>query len=782
MAVDLRQTYFRFGRNSGLEASHAWLGNENANISFRVETTFLLRFNIQEAGGTAINNVDNQFTYNLNGAGWNNITTTSSVVKAVASNCFSDIAHCTQRLSGTGTFETSASGCTVDGLSGGGVNDIAASGCSETECSLQIVSADVNNGDTIQFRITSPDGTITYTVTPTLTVIKESLSYSSALAFVGTALRWLTSCFKTNSSSISFSGSASGVFSYAFQYLVGTVTYVYQKAAAQTRTLGGVLSISGLVSKLLQKLRTKAGALNLSGTLSRLINKLTRTYAGGLSFGGVPSRLINNLTRVYAGAVSFSGVARRLLQNVTHTNRADISFTGLILSIISYIYGRLSGAQLSLSGVVTRLINNVTHSYQGSVGFSGLSKRLITSLAKVYAGAVGFGGNVLGIKNARFIQEIRSGVISFSSFINKAFSSIRSSTITPSGLLSSFKVLWRRFDSSVSFTGILTKAFSYVLDRSTLNIAGVISKASTLRRRYVSSISFSSLLNKARFVTREGTLSFSGAYSYVKSFVQKQYAETRSGTQSLTGSISRSINLFRSVQGYIPPLEGERIYQGILSFLGNLTPSKVLKRTKEAVLTIVGDVTSSAYVTGITRTYEGAISIAGVIAYIEVWKFGRMSAVLSFAGQVAGVLFETVRYTRLSWWAIGSGAISRSVKAARTYSSTLSVSGAASRIFSCFESYSGSLSLNSILEFVKTGGASAISILEDGWLSITGTSSRRVQLAMAYSGNTSFSAGYTHQSGFFRELFSGVHPYAADIGSGSGVTGGEFMMDMTLGV
>ena len=172
MATDLRQTHFRFGKDDGTEAAHTFWQLEDVNHTQVITANwiFLLRFTEQESGGTAANNTDAVFQYNKNGAGWVDITTTSSVVKAVAVGAFTNGQACTKRLSGTGTFEASGAGCTEDGSSGGAPNDIAASGNSETEAGLEVVFADVVTGDVIQFRFRSPDWTITYTVTPTLTI------------------------------------------------------------------------------------------------------------------------------------------------------------------------------------------------------------------------------------------------------------------------------------------------------------------------------------------------------------------------------------------------------------------------------------------------------------------------------------------------------------------------------------------------------------------------------------------------------------------------------------
>ena len=198
MATDLRQTHFRFGIEELLEATHGWYATEDVNVSLPVNTTFLLRFVEQEVGGTAAANTDAVFQYNKNGAGWVDITTTSSVVKAVASVAFTNGQACTKRLSGTGTFETTGVGCTEDGSSGGAQNDIVASGNSETECALQIVGTDVIPGDTIQLRFRSPDWTITYTVTPTLTVSSGNVICTPGTASLTTTLYIPTASISDN--------------------------------------------------------------------------------------------------------------------------------------------------------------------------------------------------------------------------------------------------------------------------------------------------------------------------------------------------------------------------------------------------------------------------------------------------------------------------------------------------------------------------------------------------------------------------------------------------------
>lgn len=183
MAVNLHTNHFRFGVDELAENTHGWYAAEDVNPATGVvplNTIFLLRFNVQETGATAAANTDNTFEFRINAGSWLALTTTSVGPRAVAAVALTNAGACTKRLSGTGTFETTGAGQTEDGTSGGAANDIAASGCSETECGVIIDSADVAGGDVIEFRITSPDFTVTNDVVPSLTV-PLSVDYIAAI-------------------------------------------------------------------------------------------------------------------------------------------------------------------------------------------------------------------------------------------------------------------------------------------------------------------------------------------------------------------------------------------------------------------------------------------------------------------------------------------------------------------------------------------------------------------------------------------------------------------------
>ena len=190
MAVNLHVNHFRFGIDELAESTHGWYANEDVNPSHTwAFNVFLLRMNEQETGGTAAANTDGIFQYRKNGGTWTDITTATANVRAVAAAALTNGGACTKRLSGTGTFEASGAGQTEDGSSGGAANDIAASGCSETECGLQFQSADLINGDVIDFQLRSPDWTVTMDVFPSVTIVvaaagQPKLSRHFAIPFV----------------------------------------------------------------------------------------------------------------------------------------------------------------------------------------------------------------------------------------------------------------------------------------------------------------------------------------------------------------------------------------------------------------------------------------------------------------------------------------------------------------------------------------------------------------------------------------------------------------------
>lgn len=179
------QDSYRFRNDDGSETGATWLAALNTNVTVEPGSTIRrLRMLVQNTASGAGTDVDLEWQYNKNSAGWNNITTSSSVVQAVASANFANGDDCTQQL-GSGTFHSNNDGMTEDGTAGGANLDLAGNAEVETELSFQILSADVVDGDTIQFRLTRDGGTVldTYTRTPQATVSVPARAQVSWIVF-----------------------------------------------------------------------------------------------------------------------------------------------------------------------------------------------------------------------------------------------------------------------------------------------------------------------------------------------------------------------------------------------------------------------------------------------------------------------------------------------------------------------------------------------------------------------------------------------------------------------
>jgi hypothetical protein len=525
--------------------------------------------------------------------------------------------------------------------------------------------------------------------------------------------------------------------------------------------------LTGLARRLLNNLRTYAGTLTSSGTLGKLRN-LLRTYSGALSFIGTVTNSVATVAQEYirdyssilytSGDIILIEVQRYLQNQLTQILSSSGSASRLLLVFRNYAssvsfsgtvnkgFDRIKDGALSFSGYVNKAI---VKTKDGSLSFSGAYSRLLNNIARTRDGVIDF-----------------AGVVTSSIWTAAGYANDLSSNLYISGDI----IL-------IQITRYLQNQLSQVLSSS-----GAASRLLSIKRNYTSSISFSSLLNKALLKTKSGVLTISGAISYATSVSQRFFAEGRTGTQSFIGSVSRSLSLSRYTRGYLPP-EGKWDTSGILDFLGSVVASnKILTKTKDGVLSFAGTVTN-LYTGGLVRTYEGAVNFGGVIAFIEIYLKGKLTdAVISFSGTVAGVIFVTQRYTSIGTMQTPVGVVTRLFKITKTYLGTLSLDGAISHLTSKFKDYAGSLSLNSVLEYVKSGGVAAISVLEDGILSLTGTSSRTIAIQKSYGGGPTFQSSYVRNGAFFRTLYSGVAPYAPDMGGGGGMTGGEFYMDLSMGV
>lgn len=172
MAVSFTQTDFRLRNDDGSESTATWKAAANINISIDVssgDVSLRIRLCAQEVGTTAATFASNLFA-SYNGGAYAQVGSATSQVKAVDSTNLTDNAATTQQV----TAFTFVAG-RVDDVDGTmtATASIAQNSGTEFEFMVQLVKADLNNGDTLDFRLYRSGVAIaTYTNTPRITIIK----------------------------------------------------------------------------------------------------------------------------------------------------------------------------------------------------------------------------------------------------------------------------------------------------------------------------------------------------------------------------------------------------------------------------------------------------------------------------------------------------------------------------------------------------------------------------------------------------------------------------------
>lgn len=180
----LSQTQYRGRNDDGSETTATWKANANTDWTQPVDESFRVRFVVQETAGGAENNVTFQLQYNLNGAGWLDVTTASAVVRGVDTQ-LADTSPTTDQIGGSGSF-LAGEQC-EDGLADISRPSFAGNDHSEVEFGVQLLGADVDDADSIQLRVVRSGGSLeAWTATPTITA-SEEVAANFDVAFAGTA-------------------------------------------------------------------------------------------------------------------------------------------------------------------------------------------------------------------------------------------------------------------------------------------------------------------------------------------------------------------------------------------------------------------------------------------------------------------------------------------------------------------------------------------------------------------------------------------------------------------
>lgn len=166
----LDQTAYRGRFDDGNETGATWFGPENTDWFMQPGQTFRVRFLITVSGGSAVLNA--QLQYKLNGAEPVNVTTTSPVVRAVSSAHVTHDQATTEQMAGASAYIAGRFSAT--GVQATNTNMSLATPQTEVEFAVEIVAADVEHLDEIEFLLSNSgvQGSFTGSLTsvPTITV------------------------------------------------------------------------------------------------------------------------------------------------------------------------------------------------------------------------------------------------------------------------------------------------------------------------------------------------------------------------------------------------------------------------------------------------------------------------------------------------------------------------------------------------------------------------------------------------------------------------------------
>ena len=173
------QQDFRFRNDDGSETAATWKAAQGTSVTLETGTAnrFRIRIILEETNGKNSNTTFDLY-YSLNGGAYTDISTSSSVIRAISSAndgwTITDNDATTKQLTFTGTF---VAGRYDD--NGGTETNVQINGqYTEMEYSIYILDADVSNNDTIDFRVYAGGSAVEgYNATPRVTV-SQAVGYT----------------------------------------------------------------------------------------------------------------------------------------------------------------------------------------------------------------------------------------------------------------------------------------------------------------------------------------------------------------------------------------------------------------------------------------------------------------------------------------------------------------------------------------------------------------------------------------------------------------------------
>ena len=350
------QEIYRWRDDDGTdETDGTWLELANTTHDFDVSSGNVdarLRFSVAENGGADETNKTYPLEFSINGGAYNTITAATTGCIYYSSTKLTDDSNTTEQLAGSGTFQSTNHGQCEDGT----VNTfvLTASSDVEFEYTVRFVAADLNNGDSINFRVANLDA---YTVTANATITKLN-AYSLAC----------------DSGSYAVTGTNADL-----DYVYGPITNLSLMGIVGTRHDAFQAKAAGATN---YTLACDSGTYTITGTAAALeVNYLVTAASGTYAFTGTDVALSYGYSIAAAsGSYTFSGTTVAL--EIGYSLAADsgsYSVTGTVANLERNLLFAADSGSYAITGTDVALnYGTIMAADSGSYSVTGTDAALVT--------------------------------------------------------------------------------------------------------------------------------------------------------------------------------------------------------------------------------------------------------------------------------------------------------------------------------------------------------------------------------------------------------------------
>ena len=562
-------TNFQFYADDGSESAATALAAVNTDITLASDGECRYRGEIDNdsANNAAAENF--RLEYSHNSGSYSNVFATSSVIINKASAFVSDNTVTTNRISGVGSTFTAG----LFESSSGVPASIAVDSDEHTEIEfmLGIVTADVSDGDTIDLRYYSTDGsTFTYTNIGRITIgsgTETPQSVAGTLSFTSGTIAKLVG--KAVAGTLSTAGTITKLIS---KILSGTLTTAGDVSKEVQKPLSGTLTTAGDLTASKVANQATDGTLTTAGAITKLVGKVV---SGTLTSVGALARSVG---KSVTGTLTSSGDISKEVQKPV----AGTLTTAGSLSAIKTAFRTATGT-LSTAGSLTK---QVIKSFTGTLTSAGT---IVKQVQKPLAGTLTTAGSLDAIKTA--IQAI-TGTLTTAGSLAKSIGKVIAGTLTSSGDIT--KQINKSTDGTLSSSGDTSK-------QTNKPLSGTLTSAGSLTPTYIPASgteypqSVAGTLTTAGAIAKSVLKAITGTLTTAGSIV-KQVGKSTAGTLTTSGDISKQINKSPS---------------GTLTFSGSLDAVKTVVQSVAGTLTSTG-----ALARLVGKAVNGTLTSAGTISRI----------------------------------------------------------------------------------------------------------------------------------------------------------------------